>query len=44
MKRPVLLLLLVLPLSARAQENTFTVDADYLTRGEIRQGGILIRE
>ena len=29
-----LFFLTVLPLCARAQENTFSVDADYLTRGE----------
>ena len=34
-----LFFLAVLPLCARAQENTFSVDADYLTRGEIRYGG-----
>ena len=44
MRRLALLLLAVLPLCARAQENTFTVDADYLTRGEIRYGGISVEE
>ena len=44
MKRLFLILLAVLPLLARAQENTFSVDADYLTRGEIRRGGIYVTE
>ena len=44
MKRLFLFLLAVLPLVARAQENTFSVDADYLTRGEIRRGGIYVKE
>ena len=44
MKRLFLILLAVLPLMARAQENTFSVDADYLTRGEIRRGGIYVTE
>ena len=44
MKRLVLLLLAALPLCARAQENAFSVDADYLTRGEIRRGGISVEE
>ena len=44
MRRLALLLLAALPLCARAQESTFTVDADYLTRGEIRYGGILVNE
>ncbi len=44
MKRLFLLLLAVLPLVARGQENTFSVDADYLTRGEIRRGGIYVKE
>ena len=44
MKRLVLILLAALPLCARAQENTFSIDADYLTRGEIRQGGIYVKE
>ena len=38
------MLLAALPLCARAQENTFSVDADYLTRGEIRYGGISVEE
>lgn len=42
MKRLFLILLLALPVCARAQENTFSVDADYLTRGEIRNGGIYV--
>ena len=42
MKRFCLILLAALPLCVRAQENTFTVDADYLTRGEIRNGGIFV--
>ena len=44
MKRLLLLLLAVLPFSARAQENTFTLDADYLTRGELRIGGLFTEE
>lgn len=44
MKRLCLLLLLALPLTLRAQESTFTVSADYLTRGEIRQGGLTVSE
>ena len=44
MKRLLLMLLAALPLCARAQENTFSVDADYLTRGEIRYGGISVEE
>ena len=44
MKRLFLMLLAALPLCARAQENTFSVDADYLTRGEIRYGGISVEE
>ena len=40
MKRLSLILaFLALPLCVRAQENTFSVDADYLSRGEIRYGG-----
>ena len=42
MKRFCLILLAALPVCVRAQENTFTVDADYLTRGEIRNGGIFV--
>ena len=42
MKRLFLILLAALPFCAKAQENTFTVDADYLTRGEIRDGGIFV--
>lgn len=44
MKRLFLFLFAALPLCARAQENTFSVDADYLTRGEIRYGGISVTE
>lgn len=44
MKRFFLLILAALPLCVRAQENTFTVDADYLTRGEIRNGGMAVTE
>ena len=44
MKRLALLLLAALPLCARAQENAFSVDADFLTRGEIRRGGISVEE
>ena len=44
MKRFFLLILLALPLYARAQESTFTLDADYLSRGEIRQGGLYVTE
>ena len=44
MKRLCLLLLLALPLTLRAQESAFTVCADYLTRGEIRQGGLTVSE
>lgn len=44
MKRLCLILLLVLPLGARAQENTFSVSADYMTRGEIRDGGLPVSE
>ena len=38
----VLFLLLTLPFGARAQENAFSVDADYMTRGEIRDGGLSV--
>ena len=41
-RRLILFLLAALPLCARAQEHTFSVDADYLTRGEIRNGGIFV--
>ena len=44
MKRILLMALLALPICARAQENTFTVDADYLSRGEIRNGGLYVEE
>ena len=44
MKRLIVLLLAVLPLCARAQENAFSVDADYLSRGELRYGGIAVTE
>ena len=44
MKRFFLILLAALPLCARAQENTFSVDADFLTRGEIRYGGYAVSE
>ena len=44
MKRLIVLLLAVLPLCARAQENTFSVDASYLTRGEVRNGGLYVTE
>jgi hypothetical protein len=44
MKRAVLIALLALPLFARAQENTFTLDAGYLTRGELRIGGLFSEE
>ena len=44
MRRYLLILLLALPLGLRAQENTFSVDADYLTRGEIRKGGLSVSE
>ena len=44
MKRLLVLILAVLPLCARAQENTFTLDADYLTRGELRIGGLFTEE
>lgn len=39
-----LLLLFALPLVAWAQENTFSLDADYLTRGELRIGGLSISQ
>ena len=44
MKRLFLVLLAALPLCARAQENMFSVDADFLTRGEIRYGGYAVSE
>lgn len=44
MKRAFLILLAALPLYAKAQENSFSVDADYLTRGEIRYGGLAVKE
>ena len=44
MKRLLLLILAALPLCARAQENTFTLDANYLTRGELRIGGLSFTE
>lgn len=44
MRRCFLLLLLILPLGARAQEKVFTLSSDYLTRGEIRNGGLSVSE
>ena len=44
MRRSFLILLLLLPIGLRAQERTFTVSADYLTRGEVRDGGAIIPE
>ena len=44
MKRLLVLILAALPLCARAQENTFVLDADYLTRGELRIGGLFTEE
>lgn len=44
MKRLLLLLLIALPFFARAQENTFTLGASYLTRGELRIGGLFSEE
>ena len=43
-RRWLLLLMLALPLGAGAQENTFTLDASYLTRGELRIGGLFTEE
>lgn len=44
MKRALMLVLAALPLCARAQDNTFTVEADHLSRGEIRRGGLYVSE
>lgn len=45
MKRFCLILFsLVLAFGARAQENAFSVSANYLTRGEIRDGGLPVSE
>lgn len=44
MRRGILLLLLALPFGVRAQENAFSVSADYLTRGEIRAGGLSVSD
>ena len=44
MKRLFVLILAVLPLCAWAQENAFTLDANYLTRGELRFGGLFSEE
>ena len=40
MRRLVWLLLLLVPALARAQERRVTVDVDFLTRGELRYGGL----
>jgi len=44
MKRGFLILLAALPLCSRAQENTFSVEADHLTRGEFRNGGLYVSD
>ena len=44
MKRLIVFLLAVLPLCARAQENAFSLDASYLSRGEIRNGGLYVSD
>ena len=44
MRRLLLTLLVALPVCARAQEHVFSVEADYLSRGEIRNGGILVED
>ena len=44
MRRLILLLLAALPFFARAQEHTFELDANYLTRGELRIGGLFTEE
>ena len=44
MKRFLVLILVAWPFCARAQENAFSLDADYLTRGEVRIGGLSVSE
>ena len=44
MRRLFLIALAALPFCVRAQEHTFSVEADYLSRGEIRDGGILVKD
>ena len=43
-RRIVLLLALLVPVLSGAQENAFSLNADFLTRGEIRAGGFISAE
>ena len=43
-RRWILILLLALPLGAGAQENSFSLNADYLSRGELRRGGLYVSD
>lgn len=40
MRRVIILLAILLPVAAAAQNHQFTLDADFFTRGEVRKGGL----